>query len=115
LVLARYHKRQSTTRRARMSVHFLTESDGALLLKYIIYVLPWRNASLRVPDPQTQSMPFFWQRHYAVWADGSLKDCLKVESVTAGVAPLTVKTWRQISVAIVKVKFPSTTQQHLDL
>ncbi|ELR07734.1 hypothetical protein GMDG_08531, partial [Pseudogymnoascus destructans 20631-21] len=100
-----YHKGQQQTGKFKDNIRFLPATIGDLLLDYLVYVVPLRQAFLRQSSPCAIMSAYLWWKDGAVWADNRLTRCMERACVRAKVPRLHIANWRQMTVNIVETKF----------
>lgn len=102
-----YHKGQQQTGKLKDNIRFLPTAIGDLLLDYITWVVPLRQIFLRQSAPHAVISPYLWWKNGTVWADNRLTQCMKQACVRASTPRIGIAIWRQMTVTIVKTKFPA--------
>jgi hypothetical protein len=100
-----YHKGQQQTGKFKDNIRFLPAAIGDLLLDYLVYVVPLRQAFLRQSSPRAIMSAYLWWKDGAVWVDNRLTRCMEQACVQAKVPRLHIANWRQMTVNIVETKF----------
>ena len=100
-----YDKLQQQRGSFRDNVRFLSQPVADLLLDYLVYVIPLRQAFARHSSPGAILSPYLWAKDGKVWPDNKLTRCLENASDRAKTLRLHIANWRQMTVAIVKTKF----------
>jgi hypothetical protein len=102
-----YHKGQQQTGKFKDNIRFLPAAISDLLLDYLSWVIPLRQIFLRQSAPHAVISPYLWWKNGKVWADNRLTQCMKQACVRAGIPKIGIAIWRQMTVTIVKTKFPA--------
>jgi len=102
-----YHKGQQQTGKFKDNIRFLPTAIGDLLLDYLTWVIPLRQIFLRQSAPHAVISPYLWWKNGKVWADNRLTQCMKQACVRASTPKIGIAIWRQMTVTIVKTKFPA--------
>jgi hypothetical protein len=100
-----YHKGQQQTGKFKDNIRFLPAPIGDLLLDYLVYIVPLRQLFLRQAAPHAVMSPYLWWKDGRVWADNRLTQCIKQACARASIPKLSIASWRQMTVNIVKTKF----------
>jgi hypothetical protein len=116
MIHVRYSKSQEQTGVERDNIRFLPPAIGNLLLTYLAFVLPLRQAFLRQSKPGALLSPYLWSKLGGeVWRDGMVSSCLRRACVRAEVPQFQVAWWRQVAASITKEKFSASEQANFDM
>ncbi|PNP44463.1 hypothetical protein TGAMA5MH_03809 [Trichoderma gamsii] len=98
------------------NIWFLPKDVGNLLLAFLAYVQPLRQAFLRQASPGALLSPYLWCRMDGqMWEDGSISSCLQRACLRAEVPQFQVAWWRQVAASITKEKFGSRERGNFDM
>jgi hypothetical protein len=116
MIYVRYSKSQEQTGEEKDNIKFLPPAVGNLLLTYLAFVLPLRQAFLRQSKPGALLSPYLWSKLGGeVWSDGMVSSCLPRACVRAEVPQFQVAWWRQVAASITKEKFSAREQANFDM
>ncbi|KAK2666817.1 Helicase, C-terminal [Fusarium oxysporum f. sp. vasinfectum] len=116
MIYVRYSKSQEQTGEEKDNIRFLPPAVGNLLLTYLAFVLPLRQAFLRQSKPGALLSPYLWSKLGGeVWRDGMVSSCLRRACVRAEVPQFQVAWWRQVAASITKEKFSAREQANFDM
>ena len=111
-----YHKGQQQMGRYKDNIRFLHPTMGDLFIDYINYVLPLRQVFLRHSAPRAVISPYLWSnKDGQVWGDNRLTQCIRQACARAKIPRLSIASWRQITVNIVKIKFGAADIKYFDV
>ena len=105
LFILTYHKSMNLTNASRWPARFLLPEVGALLIRYLILVQPfrrWLKASVGIPDEVSE---YLWSAGNSPWTDQKMTDILVSDSRRYIGQAISVRAWRQISIGICIKKF----------
>jgi hypothetical protein len=83
-----YHKGQQQTGKFKDNIRFLPAALGDLLLDYLVYVIPLRQAFLRQSAPHAVMSPYLLWKDGKVWADNRLTRCMEQACARASIPRL---------------------------
>ncbi|KAG7404059.1 putative ankyrin repeat protein [Fusarium oxysporum f. sp. rapae] len=116
MIYVRYSKSQEQTGEEKDNIRFLPPAVGNLLLTYLAFVLPLRQAFLRQSKPGARLSPYLWSKLGGeVWRDGMVSSCLRRACMRAEVPQFQVAWWRQVAASITKEKFSAREQANFDM
>ncbi|EXA29482.1 hypothetical protein FOVG_19044 [Fusarium oxysporum f. sp. pisi HDV247] len=116
MIYVRYSKSQEQTGEEKDNIRFLPPAVGNLLLTYLAFVLPLRQAFLRQSKPGALLSPYLWSKLGGeVWRDGMVSSCLRRACIRAEVPQFQVAWWRQVAASITKEKFSAREQANFDM
>ncbi|RBA14537.1 hypothetical protein FPRO05_03329 [Fusarium proliferatum] len=116
MIYVRYSKSQEQTGEEKDNIRFLPPAVGDLLLTYLAFVLPLRQAFLRQSKPGALLSPYLWSKLGGeVWRDGMVSSCLRRACMRAEVPQFQVAWWRQVAASITKEKFSAREQANFDM
>ncbi|KAI8401489.1 hypothetical protein FOFC_18358 [Fusarium oxysporum] len=116
MIYVRYSKSQEQTGEEKDNIRFLPPAVGNLLLTYLAFVLPLRQAFLHLSKPGALLSPYLWSKLGGeVWSDGMVSSCLPRACVRAEVPQFQVAWWRQVAASITKEKFSAREQANFDM
>ncbi|KAL5611084.1 hypothetical protein FOBRF1_007201 [Fusarium oxysporum] len=116
MIYVRYSKSQEQTGEEKDNIRFLPPAVGNLLLTYLAFVLPLRQAFLRQSKPGALLSPYLWSKLGGeVWRDGMVSSCLRRACMRAEVPQFQVAWWRQVAASITKEKFSAREQANFDM
>ncbi|KNB04694.1 hypothetical protein FOXG_06738 [Fusarium oxysporum f. sp. lycopersici 4287] len=116
MIYIQYSKSQEQTGEEKDNIRFLPPAVGNLLLTYLAFVLPLRQAFLRQSKPGALLSPYLWSKLGGeVWRDGMVSSCLRRACIRAEVPQFQVAWWRQVAASITKEKFSAREQANFDM
>jgi hypothetical protein len=83
-----YHKGQQQTGKFKDNIRFLPTALRDLLLDYLVYVIPLRQAFLRQSAPYIVISPYLLWKDGKVWADNRLTRCIEQACARASIPRL---------------------------